>query len=222
MNTYPASIKVAGCQPIESLGDAARNTAAILEFSKEADLHGVALICFPECFLQGYVVDPQKSRELAIALDGGEFANLLSQLRAVHAVLIFGLIEIKEDALYNTAVVVQQGKLLGAYRKTQLLPGEKSIFTPGRQFPTFTVEGLRFGINICYDTNFSQCATSVAAQGARLLLCPANNMMKIAAAIEWKEKHNAIRAQRCRESGLWLLSADVTGERKGRVSYGPT
>lgn len=31
-----------------------------------------------------------------------------------------------------------------------------------------------------------------------------------------------IRCERARETGLWLLSSDVTGERGERISYGPT
>ncbi len=34
--------------------------------------------------------------------------------------------------------------------------------------------------------------------------------------------HNSVRGERCRETGLWLVSADVTGERDGRISLGPT
>jgi predicted amidohydrolase len=38
----------------------------------------------------------------------------------------------------------------------------------------------------------------------------------------WKNVHNSARGDRCREAGLWLVSADVTGERDGRISWGPT
>jgi predicted amidohydrolase len=37
-----------------------------------------------------------------------------------------------------------------------------------------------------------------------------------------RNKHNSVRAERCRETGLWLVSADVTGERDERISWGPT
>jgi hypothetical protein len=38
-----------------------------------------------------------------------------------------------------------------------------------------------------------------------------------------KDLHNVIRAERVRETGMWLVSADVTGERdECRVGYGPT
>jgi predicted amidohydrolase len=59
------------------------------------------------------------------------------------------LIEVERDRLYNTAVVVERGVLIGRYRKTRLLRGE-AIFTPGADSPIFEAGGLRFGINICY------------------------------------------------------------------------
>ena len=110
---------------------------------------------------------------------------------------------------------------MGRYRKQHLLGGER-CFRPGDEVRTYDVEGLRFGINICFDTNFADAALSVSRQGASLLLCPANNMLPRQAAIEWKDKHNAVRAERCRETGLWLMSADVTGAREDRVAWGPT
>jgi predicted amidohydrolase len=135
--------------------------------------------------------------------------------------LVFGLIEIDDGRLFNTAVVVHRRELIGRYRKAHLLSRER-CFDAGCSPEVFQVNGLRFGINICYDTNFTAAAQGVAALGTSLIVCPANNMLPREAAERWKDLHNAIRAERCRETGLWLVSADVTGERDGCVSWGPT
>ena len=102
-----------------------------------------------------------------------------------------------------------------------LLGGEQ-IFYAGSESPIFEVNGLRFGINICNDTNFPDAAKTLAELGASLIVCPANNMSRRATAEALKEKHNSVRSERCRETGLWLISADVTGARDGRISWGPT
>ena len=87
----------------------------------------------------------------------------------------------------------------------------------------FELNGVTCGINICFDTNFADAAAPLAAHGARLMLGPSQNMMKRGAAEEWKLLHNRIRAERVRETGMWLVSADVTGARDElRVAYGPT
>jgi predicted amidohydrolase len=145
-------------------------------------------------------------------------AERLSQIRAT---IVFGLIEIEDSRLFNTAVVLERGRIVGRYRKRHLLAGE-AIFTPGNEMPLFEVDGLRFGINICYDMNFAEAARAIAAQGGELIVGPANNMMRRASAEAYRAVHNAARGERCRETGLWLISADVTGERDGRIAWGPT
>jgi hypothetical protein len=77
----------------------------------------------------------------------------------------------------------------GVYRKTHLLPGEK-VFTAGGEYPVFEVNRLRYGISICHDARFAGAAARIAAQGARVLLVPAQNMMKRQAAETWKHKHH--------------------------------
>ncbi len=65
-------------------------------------------------------------------------------------------------------------------------------------------------------------ARKVADLGASLIVCPANNMHRRETAEALKHMHNSVRGERCRETGLWLISADVTGERDGRISWSPT
>jgi hypothetical protein len=56
-----------------------------------------------------------------------------------------------------------------------------------------------------------------------VLLVRAQNMMRRTNAEFWKLLHNEIRAERARETGMWLISADVTGQRDDqRIGYGPT
>lgn len=210
------------CQTPEILGDIESALLCIEDFAAQADAQGVDLLLFPECFLQGYLVDEQHVREHALSLDSARFASVLERLAPIVATLVFGIIEQDDGRYFNTAVVITRGQLMGTYRKTHLVPGE-SMFDRGAACPTFVLHDVRFGINICYDTQFGDAATPIAAQGARLLLVPAQNMMRHAAAWQWKDMHHAIRAQRVRETGMWLVSADVTGERdEYRVGWGPT
>lgn len=132
------------------------------------------------------------------------------------------MIERSGTAYFNTAVVVQRGALLGLYRKTHFTAGER-LFQAGAAYPTFEINGVTCGINVCYDTNFADAAFAVASQGGQVLLVPSQNMMRRADAESWKDRHNIVRAERVRETGMWLVSADVTGARdEFRVGYGPT
>ena len=157
-----------------------------------------------------------------MSLDSASFQLVLDRLSSIRSTLVVGMIERHGEKYFNTAVVLQGGQVVGTYRKTHLTPGEQ-LFEPGDSYPVFDLNGVRYGINICFDTQFPGAAAPLAAQGARLLLVPAQNMMKREAAEQWKPRHNQVRAERVRETGMWLVSADVTGERgNDYVAYGPT
>ncbi|MGO7017349.1 carbon-nitrogen hydrolase family protein [Rhizobium leguminosarum] len=198
------------------------NVGAALDYAVRvaalAEADGVVLLVFPEGFLQGYLTDERSARRVAFDLASAEFAAVLDRLPKSGPVLVMGLIEIDDGRLFNTAVVVERGVLLGRYRKAHLLRGERA-FEAGKDSPLFAIGALRYGINICYDTNFPEAAAKVAAS---LILCLSNNMMPREKAEIFKPLHNAVRGERCRETGLWLISSDVTGEHDGRIAWGPT
>jgi predicted amidohydrolase len=203
-------LRVAACQTPEILGDVEAALRCIEGFAgQEADL-----LLFPEAFLQGYLVTAAHLRAHALDLGGPEFAGVLRRLARVEQTLVFGVIEVSRGRYFNSAVVTARGELIGVYRKTHLVPGE-AAFDRGVEYPVFDLHGIRCGINICADTRFADAAAAVAAQGARLLLVPAQNMMRRSAAEHWKDRHNRIRQQRVRETGMWLASSDVTGTRNG-------
>jgi 5-aminopentanamidase len=217
-----AHARIGACQTPEILGDIEAALRCIDQFARRSDAADVDLLLFPECFLQGYLVEPQHVEEHALALTSPSFQTVLDRLRPLHQTLVFGVIEHAGTSYFNTAVVVRHGALVTSYRKTHLGAGER-LFQPGTNYPTFDVNGIRCGINICNDTNFAEAAAAVASQGADLLLVPSQNMMKCEAAEAWKDRHNAIRSQRVIETGMWLASADVSGARdESRIAYGPT
>lgn len=199
--------------------DAALHYAA--NAAARAEAGGARLLVFPEGFLQGYLTEEEPARRAALDLSSAAFDAVLARLPKSGPVIVMGMIEIDNGRLFNTAVVVRHGVFIGRYRKAHLLRGEQ-IFEAGQDAGVFDIDGLRFGINICYETNFPEAASRIAALGASLIVCPTNNMLRRETSEAFRDAHNAVRGQRCRETGLWLISADVTGERDGRVSWGPT
>jgi predicted amidohydrolase len=118
--------------------------------------------------------------------------------------------------------VIDRGRLVTRYRKTHLMANEQAVFEAGDEYPIFDVDGVKVGINICYDLRFAKAAESAVRAGAQLLACPCNNMLRLPNAEHWKHRHNEIRCERARDARVWILSADVTGERGGRICFGPT
>lgn len=214
-------VRVAAAQTPEFREDVDTAITYAAEVCERAKAMGAALVCFPEGYLQGYLTDEESARRNALEIGSLPFQGLLKRLPQDGPAIIMGLIETEAGRLFNTAVVIMHGRVIGRYRKAHLLGCEK-IFDTGHESPVFDASGLRFGINICHDMNFPEAARKIADAGASLIVCPANNMLPTATAEVFKDIHNAVRGERCRETGLWLLSADVTGERDGCISWGPT
>ena len=233
MTSRAPTVRIAAAQTPVFREDVAGAVAWLAGVMEEAARAGAALLCLPEGFLQGYLTDEASARRQALDLGSERFAEVLGRLPEAAPTTVVGLIEAQDGALYNTAAVIARRTVVGRYRKRHLLAGER-CFQPGEAAAVFALgpgaagdAGLRFGVNICFDANFPEAAADVARQGAPLLLCPANNMLPEAAALDWKHRHNVVRGERCRETGLWLMSADVTGARDGgaggrQVAWGPT
>lgn len=215
------TIKVSVCQVPDIRGDIEVSLRWIEKFTKQAQAEAVSLICFPECFLQGYLTEELLARSHAINLHSQIFDKVLHQLSNYSPMIVFGLIEEDNNLLFNTAVVIKNGSLIGKYRKTHLLDGEK-VFTAGIEYPVFDIDGLRFGINICYDTQFPEAAANLTDQGAKVILCVSNTMMSLKKAEKFKHLHIPMRTERVNEKKIWMLSSDITGEREGRIAYGTT
>jgi predicted amidohydrolase len=215
------TVRIAAAQTIEYREDIEAALNCVADVTGRANAEGASLLCFPEGFLQGYLTDETPARRNALDLASPAFDAVLNRLPKTGPAIVMGLIEVESGRLFNTAIVVDRGTVIGRYRKMHLLGGEQ-IFDAGSDSCVFDVSGLRFGINICYDTNFPEAARKIADLGASLIVCPANNMCRRKTAESLKDAHNSVRGERCRETGLWLVSADVTGERDGHVSWGPT
>lgn len=221
-------VRIGSCQTPEIIGDPDTVLACMMGFTQKAEAQEVDLLLFPECFLSGYTTDREYLEDFAYDFDSEAFARVLGRLQHVGPTLVFGVSEKKSGKYYNSAVVVTGGKIVGVYRKTHLIDPGEALFAAGSEYPIFEIKGLKYGINICYDAQFGEAAQAVARQGAQLLLLPAQNMMRRESAEKWKYRHNEIRSERVRETGMWLVSSDVTGMRPKdeqgieRIGYGPT
>ncbi|BBB62561.1 hypothetical protein UNDKW_4288 [Undibacterium sp. KW1] len=180
---------------------------------------GVELALFPECYLLGYSSDAQVVARRAIATDSPFFKQVLQQLSAVNTDVILGFFEQRVAGIYNSAAVLRQGLLMGVYAKQY--PNERGIMA-GTASPVFEKSGYTYGINICNDANYPDCAAELCQQGARLLCYPLNNMLAPVTAEKWRSKSVDNLRQRAIETGCWVASADVVGKHEGKISHGCT
>jgi len=214
-------LKIAACQTPDIRADIDLAVNYIHNWTAKAEQSAADVVCFPECFVGGYYRDETEAEKVAINTDSAQFNDIKQSLAHLLPIIVFGLTERREANLYNAAIVLQRGKLIGRYAKQHLLNSE-AFFEAGIEHPVFKVQGKIFGINICYDNQFPDSAAKMVQKGASAILCPSNNMLHYQRAQEYKHLHNKMRAKLAVEHKCMYISADVTGERDEQVSYGPT
>ena len=157
------------------LGGAARALDTAGRMAGEAALAGASLICFPEQFVAGWLPEiPPGSGE---PLDG-PLATAFGRMARESGIAVAGsIIEARGGGRpQNTVVILDaNGELLATYAKIHLFSpgGEDRNYTPGDRIATFTIDGMTFGLAICYDLRFPEIFRIYALAGAECVLLPA-------------------------------------------------
>ena len=169
-------IRAAAVQFEHADGDKQANFAKIERFAALAAGQSVQLIAFPECCITGYWHLRRRSREellqLAELVPDGPSSRRLMELARRHKMTIgAGLVELADDAMYNTYVVAMPDGRFAKHRKIHAFISEH--IKSGDQFTVFdTHHGCKVGVLICYDNNIGENARITALMGAEILLAP--------------------------------------------------
>jgi NAD+ synthase (glutamine-hydrolysing) len=112
--------RVAACTHRTALADPARNAEAVLAMAADLDREGTALAVFPELALSGYSIEDLLLQD--VLLDAVETAvgTLLAGSATLAPVLVVGAPLRHAGRVYNTALVIHRGKLLGVVPKSYL------------------------------------------------------------------------------------------------------
>jgi len=151
-------VRVAAAIPELRVADCIYNVARMTELVRKGEDEKVQVICFPELSLTGYTcADLFQQQQL---LDDAQKAlNELQLLTfATTSVIIVGMPVRVQSHLFNTAVVLQGGHVLGVVPKTHLPNNnefyEKRWFTSGAladsQTITISGEEVPFGTDILF------------------------------------------------------------------------
>jgi NAD+ synthase (glutamine-hydrolysing) len=128
-------VRLAAATPAAHVGDPAANAAAILELAREADAAKAAICVFPELSLSAYAIDDLLHQEALLRAVEAELVRITEASTSLFPVLVVGAPLRHGARLYNTAVVIHRGRVLGVVPKAYL-PNyrefyEKRHFTPG-------------------------------------------------------------------------------------------
>ncbi len=141
----------------------------------EARRAGASLISFPEQFVTGWLPNlPPGSGE---PLDGPLATAFARIAQENHIAVAAPIIEAGVDRRPRNTVAVfdESGELISVYAKIHLFSpeGEDRYYAAGDRIATFTIDGTKFGIAVCYDLRFPELFRAYALAGVECMLVPA-------------------------------------------------
>jgi predicted amidohydrolase len=195
-------MRIGHCQYESLLGDFDANLERVVKGLERADKERVAIVSFPECFLTGYPDREEVVRKSAFAVDAPQMMTLLDRTARFEATYIVGFNEVRGADLYNTAVVVQKGHILGTYSKCSAY---MKFHKQGREFPVFERDGVKFGVIICSDGGYIEPARILALKGARIIFAPHFNYIGAKGLIGHFMHVRADHVARAVENAIWFV-----------------
>jgi NAD+ synthase (glutamine-hydrolysing) len=112
--------RVAACTAYCTPADPAANAAAILRLAETCSADGVALAVFPELSVSGYAIDDLLLADTLHAATEQALLTLIARSADLLPVLVVGAPLRHGARLYNCAVAIHRGRLLGVVPKVHL------------------------------------------------------------------------------------------------------
>ena len=211
------SVRVGICQVFVVDGDRAGNFVRIERAIAEAKEGGAEIACLPEMAVLGWV-NPD-AHERAFAIPGAD-SDLLCDLAKKYGIFVcVGLGEKEGDALYDSAVLIDDcGEIVAKHRKIHLLAElMEPPYVAGREVGAVQTRFGRMGLLICADTHEDEILERMRALEPDLLLVPYGY-----AAVEgdWPGHGKELERVVChaaRVSGAAVVGTNCLGA----VSHGP-
>ncbi|MCK4956881.1 MAG: beta-ureidopropionase [Candidatus Cloacimonetes bacterium] len=165
------------------------------------------LVVFPELATSGYVFGSKEEvRSVAEDAYTGKTALLFSRLaKANNCSYVVGFVELNDDKLYNSSMLINPDGKIFVYRKTHLFYEEKLFFEPGDSgLNVFEAKaGVKVGLMICFDWIFPEAARTLALKGAQIITHSANLVLP------WCQQAMITRSL---ENRIFSITSNRTGE----------
>ena len=151
-------LRVAAATPRVAVADPAFNLAETLKLVREADAKRAGLIAFPELGISAYAIDDLLLQDALLEAVNKALGELAEASRELYPVIVVGAPLRLDGRLYNTAVALHRGEILGVVPKIHL-PNyrefyERRHFTSGAgvRGRTIQVAGQEapFGIDLLF------------------------------------------------------------------------
>jgi predicted amidohydrolase len=190
------------------------NLKTVMRGLKQAAEEQLEIISFPESLLTGYFGNEQQARQNGFAIDAPEINGLLNEAKDFESTFMVGFNELRNDKIYNSVLIAEQGRLLGVYSKA--FPCY-DYFEPGRDFPVFQRGKITFGVVICADGGYIEPARILALKGAQVIFAPHYNYIAPENVVDHYHTSRSDHVGRVIENGIWFVRGNnfVPGYDKG-------
>jgi NAD+ synthase (glutamine-hydrolysing) len=112
--------RVGACVPLVAVGEPRKNADSVLSMLADGDAARVAVMVFPELCLSAYAIDDLLFQDAVLDAVESEIARLIAASRDALPLFAVGAPLRVEGGLYNCAVVIHRGRLLGVVPKVHL------------------------------------------------------------------------------------------------------
>ena len=187
--------RVAACTVRTALADPAANAESILAAAGRCHARGAAVAVFPELSLSGYAIDDLLLQDALLDAVERAAARLVAGSAALRPLLLVGAPLRRAGRLYNCALAIQGGRLLGAVPKIHLpnyrefyehrwfasgagtqggavrLNGEDVPFGPDLIFEAEDLPGLVVHAEVCEDLWVPSPPSGEGALAGATVLC---------------------------------------------------
>ena len=233
--------RVAACTIRSALADPASNAAEILRVARECHGRGAAVAVFPELALSAYSIEDLLLQDALLDAVEAAAAELVEASRELLPVLVVGAPLRHAGRVYNTALVIHRGRLLGVVPKTYLptyrefyekrqvaeghgappgdirLAGQSAPFTANLLFEAEDVPGLVLHTEICEDFWVPIPPSGAAAlAGATVLLNISGSPITIGKA---ETRRLLCQSQSARCLAAYVYTAAGAGESTTEVAW---
>jgi NAD+ synthase (glutamine-hydrolysing) len=227
-------VRVAAATPSASAGDVAANVEGILTLAGRADADAVDLVVYPELTISSYAIDDLHLQDALLDAVEAGIGRIVEASAGLRPVLLVGAPVRRNGRLYNCALAIAHGEILGIVPKSYL-PNyreyyEKRWFAPGtgcvgleatvagRTAPfgtdlVFTAENLPdfvFHAEICEDYWAPIPPSSRGALAGATILCNLSASNIVVGKERERDLYGA--SQSARATAAYVYSASGPGE----------
>ena len=202
-----AKLNISLAQMHIALGDPGRNFQRMQNWAVEAARRGSHLVVFPELWSTGYALE--ESKELASVLNSGMFEKVTTVATQNKISIVGSVLERRGVEVANSAAFfAPNGRMMGVYRKIHLfsLFEEEKWLSPGSSPLTIELPWGETALAICYDLRFPGLFQNYSANGAKMVIIPAE--WPLARLEHWR----ALLIARAIENQCFIVACNAAGE----------